>query len=79
MSKKGVIFFKILISEFSGFFGIYFNFLRNFKELFLNLKLQKGLHFCAGHMEGPHKLTWTPARHLHGVYSDGLADEGPTG
>ena len=28
------------------FFGIYFNFLRNFSELFLYLKLQKGVDFA---------------------------------
>ena len=43
MSKKGVIFFKILIYEFSRFLEIYFNFLKEFYGFNSLKKGQKGV------------------------------------
>ena len=46
--SKGVIFFKILISKFLEFSGIYFDFSGIFTDLILLKKGQKGLNISCG-------------------------------
>ena len=90
MSKKRVIFFKTLISEFSGFLWNLFRFFLYFFRFNSFKKRQKVVNYRVGPKElmwqghsRPCKSMWTPVWRLHGAYMarGGLraGSNGPTG
>ena len=71
MSKKGVIFLKILISEFFGLFWNSFRFFLVFFLIIIPLKMAKSVELsrgtCGADVARPREAMWTLVWHLSGA------------